>query len=281
MGLKSSMASAKSSLLSSDSRAFIQAMLPRKRVDLTVVRDHAVRVCAFPRRKGVGRKARMDHRQTADRTRVRQVTVEGGKLRGQHQPLVDDGSRRAGRDVEGCHAAGARARAIANRVEHALEAVPGTRATDEQLAERWARATGDRPECAHVHGHVAPRDHALTMMQHRRLEHGLLLSAERRLRREEAHGHRVVARAAGSTTPASPSSARVRAWGSCSRMPAPSPVSGSSPPPPGAGGFERILQALCDEVGATPCGPASPRTRHRTPRARRQGRTVLGARDTA
>ena len=65
-----------------------------QRVDLAVVRDHAIGMREAPGRKGVGREALMDQRERGLEARVQQVAVIGRELADQHHALVDDGAGR-------------------------------------------------------------------------------------------------------------------------------------------------------------------------------------------
>ncbi len=71
----------------------------RERVDLTVVREVAVRMGERPRREGIGREPRVDEGEAADHPLVGQVRVELRQLvRGEHA-LVGDRAGRQGREV--------------------------------------------------------------------------------------------------------------------------------------------------------------------------------------
>ena len=63
-----------------------------QRVDLAVVRDHAVGMRQRPGRERVGGKALMDERQRAFEIRVVQVRVIGAELVGEKHALVDHGA---------------------------------------------------------------------------------------------------------------------------------------------------------------------------------------------
>ena len=69
-----------------------------QRVDLAVVRDHAIGMREPPGGEGVGGEALMDERQRGLVARVQKVPVIGRELMGEHHALVDDG---AGRERHG------------------------------------------------------------------------------------------------------------------------------------------------------------------------------------
>src|SRR5207237_4317639 len=112
--------------------------------------------------------------------RVLQIRKERGELLREHQPLVDDGLRRAARDVElvtGCRApplARRAPRALADGEEHALEGVARAASLDEELADRRHRVARHRAEGAWIDGDVAPTEDALAVMHDGGFEDGLL-----------------------------------------------------------------------------------------------------------
>ena len=65
-----------------------------QRVDLAVVRDHAVGMRERPGREGVGREALMHQRERALEIRIVQVGIIGAELVGEEHALVDDGAAR-------------------------------------------------------------------------------------------------------------------------------------------------------------------------------------------
>ena len=163
-----------------------------QRVDLAVVREHAVRVSELPAREGVGREARVDEREPAHDALVAQVRVVARQLRcGQHS-LVDDRARRQARDrevgqVRSLHHA-------PDDVQPPLERVlvgHGLVGRHEQLGDPRRHRARRRAARALGHRHVAPAQHVLALVLDRLLEqpHGL----SRVARRQEAHGHAVAA----------------------------------------------------------------------------------------
>ena len=125
--------------------------------------------------------------------RDRKIRIERGHLLGEHQSLVDDGLRGARANVEfvGMRRA---ASALADRVERVLERLAGAGAPDEQLQDGRPRVARHGTDRRAVDGHLAPAEHALSVVHHRGLENRLLLAAPPGIAREEAHRDRVVAR---------------------------------------------------------------------------------------
>ena len=112
------------------------ARLPRRhpvdvaaqRVDLAVMRDHAVGVRELPGREGVGGEALMHERQRRGEQRIVQVGVVGAELIGQEHALVDQRAARQRHGVEADVAAAGLAvdgvgDHLAQDVEPALEIV--------------------------------------------------------------------------------------------------------------------------------------------------------------
>ena len=64
------------------------------RVDLAIMRDHAIGMRQLPRREGVGREALVDEDKRRLEARIREVLVVGADLIGQEHALVDDCARR-------------------------------------------------------------------------------------------------------------------------------------------------------------------------------------------
>ena len=60
-----------------------------QRVDLAVMRDHAIRMGELPGGEGVGRKALMYKRERRGKFRMMQVGIIGAELIGEEHPLVD------------------------------------------------------------------------------------------------------------------------------------------------------------------------------------------------
>ncbi|GAB5505428.1 MAG: hypothetical protein Rhirs2KO_05910 [Rhizobiaceae bacterium] len=71
-----------------------------QRVDLAIMRDHAIRVRKLPRWEGVGRKTLMDQNKRGLEARISEVLVIGSDLIGEEHALVDDGVRRHRHDIE-------------------------------------------------------------------------------------------------------------------------------------------------------------------------------------
>src|SRR3954471_18446324 len=88
---------------------------------------------------------------------------------------------------------GRAASALADGVERALEGVTRAGSADKQLADGRLRIAGNGAERRTIEGNGAPAEHALAMVHHRSLEDRLLVTAARRLTREETHRHGVIA----------------------------------------------------------------------------------------
>src|SRR5262249_14959686 len=84
--------------------------------------------------------------------------------------------------------------ALADHEVDALEDRGRAGAADEELADAGHRRTRHRAESRGVDGHVAPAENFLSVVDDRALEDGLLAAPARRVLREEAHRHSVVAR---------------------------------------------------------------------------------------
>ena len=68
-------------------------------IDLAVVSDETEGLGEIPVRERVGCEALVEEGEPGARARVREVSEEAPQLRGDHQPLVDDGTRRHRDDV--------------------------------------------------------------------------------------------------------------------------------------------------------------------------------------
>ena len=173
------------------------------RVDLAIVRDHAVGMGELPGGKRVGGKALVHHRQRGDRARVGEVGVVGADLAGQQQALVDHGAAgHRGHEVLApvleVQRADRVAGGLADHVELALQRVGHHHvraAADEQLADhRFAgfHRFGHRHRV--VDRHVAPAQHALALRAYGAFQ--LLLAGAPRgvFLGQEDHAHAVLAR---------------------------------------------------------------------------------------
>ncbi len=125
-------------------------------VDLTVVRQHPVRVRERPARERVRAEARVHERERALEARVAQVGVELAELVGGQHPLVDDDPRAERREVRVGLVLDPLAREVHVPLELvAREAVLGDEDLRERghlLARRRARTVavdGDRPPAEH------------------------------------------------------------------------------------------------------------------------------------
>ncbi len=192
IGLKSAMCSAIAALSSSGSRALIHVWLPRS-VLISPLCASSRYGCA---RSHVGN-VLVEKREctTGDRrahVRIGEVRVERRELLRQREPFVDDGLRRAARDVK--VVAREPPRALADHEERALERLHRRDASDEELLHHRARRLGERTEHARIDRHVAPADHDLIVVAHDRLEHAHLLLLLLSVAREKHLHDAVVAR---------------------------------------------------------------------------------------
>jgi hypothetical protein len=166
------------------------------RVDLTVVRDHPVRVSQLPARERVGRKALVHQRNRRFDPGIGEVAVVAAHLVGQQQTLVHDGAGRHRRHeilaaVLQLQRLDLVARGLADHVKLPLKRVRNhdvVAAADEDLPDhRFALAHARRHRHVTVHGHIAPPQHHLAFSANAALE--LLLARQARgvLARQKNH----------------------------------------------------------------------------------------------
>ena len=138
----------------------------------------------------------MHQRKVALEVLGSQIREEILELLGDHEALVHDGARREAGDVEvvGDAALGGEAQgALLDQVEHALERAAWAEACDEQLRERGHGGAAGGADRRHVHGNVAPAEHALPVVADHVFEDALLLGGAAVIPRQEHLGHAVVA----------------------------------------------------------------------------------------
>ena len=167
--------------------------VPAQRVDLAVVRDHAIRVRELPARERVRREAGVHERQRAREARVAEVRVVAPELRRGQHPLVDERARGEARHDE--VGAGGELGDAPDHVQLALERVGivrelGRRA-DEELAHDRREETRMRADVPPVDRHVAPSEQCLALRLDRLLQQLLELEAARGALRQEAHADAV------------------------------------------------------------------------------------------
>ncbi|MGC0404098.1 hypothetical protein RKD27_006742 [Streptomyces sp. SAI-126] len=115
-------------------------------VDLTVVRDEAVRVGERPRREGVRGEPGVHERDRGGEAAVGQVREEGLELTGGQHALVDDGARGQRGEVDVDLALGALAQHERLAVERDVRRGHGGSVADEDLAEGRHRRAGGGTE---------------------------------------------------------------------------------------------------------------------------------------
>ena len=134
----------------------------------------------------------MHDRDRGAHVRVGEVGVERGELLRQREAFVDDGLRRAARDVE--IVARETLGALPNHEERALERSRRRDAADEELLHDRPARLGERTEHARIDRHVAPADDDLVVVADDRLERPHLLLQLAAVAREEDRDDAVVAR---------------------------------------------------------------------------------------
>ena len=145
-----------------------------QRVDLAVVRDHAVGVRQLPAGEGVGAEARVEHGQRRDHAPVAQVGVVLRQLRGREHALVDDRAAGEAGEVEGLRIADAAAlhlalELLAHDVQAALEIVLRLHpraAPDEHLPHGGLGLERGFAQQGVVRGHLAPAEQVLALAAH-------------------------------------------------------------------------------------------------------------------
>ena len=136
-----------------------------QRVDLAVVRDHAIGVGQTPGRERIGGEALVDERERADEARVRQILVIAAELADEHHALVDDRARRHRHRIIFGHGgfvqAVDRVRDRLARDEQApleLVLVHRRAATDEHLPVRGLDLAHGFAEIGGIDGNLAPAE---------------------------------------------------------------------------------------------------------------------------
>ena len=170
-------------------------------VDLAVVDDKAVGVCALPAGRGVGGVARVNERHGRLDGGVVEVDEEAAHLRGDEHALVHDGARTHGTDVENLVAQGELSVGLlldgaAAHVQAALEGIAGgrvVRTAQEGLQDSGHAGAGRLAQVVRVDGHLAPKEQRHAGLGAALLKHatGVLYSLV--VLREEQHGHAIVA----------------------------------------------------------------------------------------
>ena len=141
-------------------------------VDLTVVRDEAVRVRERPRRERVGREARVHEGELAGEVRVGQVREERLELAGRQHALVDDGARAERGEVDADLVLRTLAQAEREPVEPQGH-LAADRAADEQLLEERHALAGHGADEVALDGHLTPAEDLEVLGDRELLDAGL------------------------------------------------------------------------------------------------------------
>ena len=163
-----------------------------QRVDLAVVRHHAVGMRQRPRREGVGGEALMHEGQGRGHARIQQIGEQPLDLGGREHALVDERGGRQAHDIKRRARGGVEVEAfdrvfdtLADHVERALEAPRRViaherrRAADEELLEDRGDSRGGAADGVEPDRHRPPAEHALSFLGHDAFDQ----RAERRARR--------------------------------------------------------------------------------------------------
>ena len=207
------------------------------RVDLAVVGEVAVRVRERPRRERVGREAAVHQRERRLDALVGEVGEELGELRRGEHALVDEGAARQRREVDAAPSTPRRSRARSacartNSLRSSSMPVRAVGVVDEAAAgSSGMTLSAVGPIIESSIGHVAPAEDPQALLRHDRLDRGpSVFSAVGRGRAgRNARPDAVGARGRQRRSRRRP---RRKRSGTCSRMPAPSPVLTSAPDAP-------------------------------------------------
>ena len=172
-----------------------------QRIDLAVMRDHAIWMRKPPGREGVGGEALMDERQRGFVARIQKVAVVRRELTDEHHPLVNDGAgRHRDRIVFRNFRAPSRIDPIgddfADNVETTLEVVFAGeigRAADEDLLHHRLDRLHPLADHRIVDRHVAPSENRLALCGHSLLNDFAHLPAGGRMTRHKELSDCVVA----------------------------------------------------------------------------------------
>ena len=170
-------------------------------IDLAVVDDKAVGMCALPAGCGVGGVARVDERHGRFDGGVVEVDEEAAHLRGHKHAFVHDGARAHGADVENLVAQGKLGVGLlldgaAAHVQAALECVAGRRvvgAAQKGLQDGRHAGAGRLTQVVRVDGHLAPKEQRHAGLGAALLKHATGILYALVVLREEQHGHTIVA----------------------------------------------------------------------------------------
>ena len=170
-------------------------------IDLAVVDDKAVGMCALPAGRGVGGVARVDERHGRLDGGVVEVDEEAAHLRGHKHALVHDGTRAHGAHVEDLVAQGKLGVGLlldgaAAHVQATLEGIAGgcvVRTAQEGLQDSRHTGAGRLAQVVRVDGHLAPKEQRHAGLGAALLKHAAGILYALVVLREEQHGHAIVA----------------------------------------------------------------------------------------
>ena len=170
-------------------------------VDLAVVDDKAVGVCALPAGCSVGGVARVDERHGRFDGGVVEIDEEAAHLRGDQHTLVHDGARTHGAHIEDLVAQGKLGVGLlfdgaAAHVQAALEGVAGgrvVRTAQESLRDGGHAGAGCLAQVVRIDRHLAPKEQRHAGLGAALLKHATGILYALVVLREEQHGHAIVA----------------------------------------------------------------------------------------
>ena len=170
-------------------------------VDLAVVDDKAVGVCALPAGRGVGGVPRVDERYGRLDGGVVEIDEEAAHLRGDQHALVHDSTRAHGAHIENLVAQGELGVGLffdgtAAHVQATLKGIAGgrvVRTAQEGLQDSRHAGAGRLAQVVRVDRHLAPKEQRHAGLGAALLKHAAGILHALVVLREEQHGHAIVA----------------------------------------------------------------------------------------
>ena len=170
-------------------------------VDLAVVDDKAVGMCALPAGRGVGGVARVDERHGRFDGGVVEIDEETAHLRGHKHALVHDGARAHGAHIEDLVAQGKLGVGLlfdgaAAHVQATLKGIASgrvVRTAQESLQDSRHAGAGRLAQVVRVDGHLAPKEQRHAGLGAALLKHATGILYALVVLWEEQHGHAIVA----------------------------------------------------------------------------------------
>ena len=170
-------------------------------VDLAVVDDKTVGVCALPAGRGVGGVPRVDERYGRLDGGVVEIDEEAAHLRGDQHALVHDGARAHGAHIEDLVAQGKLGVGLlfdgaAAHVQATLKGIAGgrvVRTAQEGLQDSRHAGAGRLAQIVRVDRHLAPKEQRHAGLGAALLKHAAGILHALVVLREEQHGHAIVA----------------------------------------------------------------------------------------